>query len=308
MDMEKVGKVTLDLSCYGGSDLYSDGAVEDKLLAIAKKYGEEAGQQAVEQELDWPVLYHFSPQRENIVRFLPMKEQADVLEIGSGCGAITGILAKHAGSVTCIDLSKKRSLINAYRHQEQEHITIHVGNFTDVEKTLPKQYDVITLIGVFEYGQGYIGGETPYHDFLKIIKKHLKPDGQIWLAIENKFGMKYWAGCTEDHYGTYFSGIEDYPENGTARTFSRDALLRIAKECGLRAGMIYYPYPDYKLPAEVFSDGHLPKPGQLKQNLRNFDRDRMLLFDEGKAFDMVIREGKFPEYSNSFLFVLEQEV
>ncbi|MCI8991516.1 MAG: class I SAM-dependent methyltransferase [Eubacterium sp.] len=307
MEIEKVGKVTLDFSCYGGSDLYSDGDVEDKLLSLAKECKKTTGQQIVERELVWPVLYHFSPIRENIVRFLPIKEQADVLEIGSGCGAITGILSKMAGSVTCIDLSKKRSLVNAYRHEEEENITIYVGNFMDVEQALPKLYDVITLIGVFEYGQGYIGGKTPYHDFLKIIKRHLKPDGQIWLAIENKFGMKYWAGCSEDHYGTYFSGIEDYPETGTARTFSRDALLKIAKECGLRANMVYYPYPDYKLPSELFSDEYLPEPGQLKQNQRNFDRDRMLMFDEGKAFDMVIREGKFPEYSNSFLFVLEQE-
>lgn len=29
-----------------------------------------------------------------------------VLEIGSGCGAITGSLAQKAGSVTCVDLSK----------------------------------------------------------------------------------------------------------------------------------------------------------------------------------------------------------
>jgi hypothetical protein len=197
-------------------------------------------------------------------------------------------------------------MINAYRNKDEENITIHVGNFMDVEKQLTDRYDHITLIGVFEYGQGYIGGETPYHDFLAIVKKHLKPGGKIWIAIENKFGLKYWAGCREDHYGTFFEGIEDYPSKGVARTFSKKALEQIAKDCGFTKMTMYYPYPDYKFPVELFSDKCLPKPGQLTLNDRNFDRNRLRLFEEEKAFDMVIREGAFPEYANSFLLVLEE--
>ena len=33
---EKIGKITLDDTCYSGSDLYSDGPVEKELLEIAK--------------------------------------------------------------------------------------------------------------------------------------------------------------------------------------------------------------------------------------------------------------------------------
>ena len=125
---------------------------------------------------------------------LPIKKTDKVLEVGSGCGAITGALSRKAGSVTCVDLSKKRSLINAYRHSESENVTIHIGNFTDVEPDLPADYDYICLIGVFEYGQAYIGGSTPYEDFLKILQKHLAPGGRIVIAIENKYGLKYFAG------------------------------------------------------------------------------------------------------------------
>lgn len=37
-----------------------------------------------------------------------------------------------------------------------------------------------------------------------MIKKHLAPGGRIVIAIENKYGLKYFAGCKEDHLGTYF--------------------------------------------------------------------------------------------------------
>ncbi|MFQ9152800.1 MAG: rRNA adenine N-6-methyltransferase family protein [Blautia sp.] len=74
--------------------------------------------------------------RGNIVSWLPITKEDKVLEIGAGCGAITGALAKKAGSVTCVELSRQRSLINAYRNQDCDHVTILLGAFEDVEKTL----------------------------------------------------------------------------------------------------------------------------------------------------------------------------
>mgnify|MGYP000703694515 FL=1 len=143
-----------------------------------------------------------------------------MLEIGAGCGAITGALAKKANSVTCVELSKRRSTINATRNKEFDNIEIFVGNFQTVEKDLG-QFDVITLIGVLEYAQYYISSKKPYEEFLKIVLKHLKPNGKLILAIENKLGMKYWAGCKEDHNGGYFESIENYPNNKGVRTFKR---------------------------------------------------------------------------------------
>lgn len=103
---EQIGKITLDLSKYPGEDLYCDGTVEDELLDIVKKYSRVEYPQLIEQRKSWPILYHLSPLRENIVDFVPMTAQDKVLEVGSGCGAITGALARKAGSVTCVDLSK----------------------------------------------------------------------------------------------------------------------------------------------------------------------------------------------------------
>ena len=37
----------------------------------------------------------------------------------------------------------------------------------------------------------------------------------------------------EDHLGSWFSGIENYPEGGVVRTFSRKKLERIFDACGV---------------------------------------------------------------------------
>lgn len=305
---ERIGNIILDYKHYTGVDLYCDGEIEDELLEIVKHNTQEQYLAIIEEKSNWETLYHLSPLRENIVDWLPINKSMKVLEVGSGCGAITGALARKAKMVTCIELSKKRSLINAYRHKEKGNITIEVGNFKDIEQELAVNYDYIILIGVFEYGQGYMGTDSPYEDFMAILKKHLKPEGKMIIAIENKFGLKYWAGCKEDHLGTYFTGIEDYPKGGGVRTFTRNGLEKILAKNGMEDYSFYYPYPDYKFMTSIYSDSYLPKVGELTTNLRNFDRERMLLFDEKNAYDNIIREELFPLYSNSYLVVIGGEL
>ncbi|MBR1862380.1 MAG: class I SAM-dependent methyltransferase [Lachnospiraceae bacterium] len=340
MENETIGKVKLDYKHYAGKDLYCDGDVEAQILEAVKQAGNRAnsataggttakdttpGGAAADKQTDltaaeyadiiekhpnWPFLYHLSPIRENIVSWLPMDKSDKVLEVGSGCGAITGALSKMAGIVDCVDLSRQRSLINAHRHENCDNVTIHVGNFQDIEPDLPNDYSYICLIGVFEYGQAYIGGDKPYETFLSILKKHLATHGRIVIAIENKFGLKYFAGCKEDHVGKFFEGIEDYPGKSPARTFTENGLLKIAEKVGFAKGEchMYYPYPDYKFMNTLFSKKRMPGEGELKDNLRNFDRDRYLLFNEKLAFDNIIREGEFSLFSNSYMLVLGRDI
>ncbi len=302
--LEKIGSVTMDLTYYPGEDFYSDGDIEDEMLDIAMNNPVEKFPEIIEQSKSWPIFYHFSPFRANIIDWIPFKKTDKVLEIGAGCGAITGAIARKAGSVTCIDLSKKRSMVNAYRNKDYDNITIMVGNFKDIEPWLDTDFDYVLLIGVFEYAQAYIGGDTPYEDFMQICNHHRRPKGHMVIAIENKFGLKYWAGCREDHLGTYFSGLEGYREGGSARTFTRHGLEKILAKTGIHEYSFYYPYPDYKFMTTIYSDRYLPKKGELCNNLRNFDRERVLLFDEKQVFDQIIEEKEFPLFSNSYLIFI----
>ena len=298
--MEKIGQVLLDDTLYPGKDLYTDGAIEDEMLEIARNYREDEWNQVIAERASWPILYHFSHIRENILGWLPFTGEENVLEIGSGCGAVTGALCKKAKQVTCIELSRKRSQINAWGHRDCDNLKILMGNFQDVEKTLTEKYDYITLIGVFEYGEAYIQSETPYVDFLKIISKHLKPNGKIVLAIENRLGLKYWAGCTEDHFGTLFEGLEGYPTTKGVKTFSRKEFLQILSDAGNLHAEWYYPFPDYKLPMTVYSDRRLPLKGELNRLETNYDRLRLQLFQESSVYDTLLANEMYPDFANSF--------
>lgn len=151
--------------------------------------------------------------------------------------------------------------------------------------------------------EGQSDPSDSYEAFLRMLKKHLKPGGVLLCAVPNRLGLKYFAGCREDHTGIFFEGIEGYRNGSGVRTFSKPELERIFTRSGFSDFEFYYPYPDMYFPMSIYSDHYLPNPGDLRSNIENFDRDRMLLFDESRAFDALLADGLFPLFSNAFLVV-----
>lgn len=299
---EKIGNVILNYEYYGGEDYYSDGDdIEEKLLNICKSGSREA---VLRESGLWPVLYHLSDIRGNILEWYPFEKDASVLEIGSGCGAVTGCLCRKAGYVVGIELSKRRALINAYRNRECKNLKIIVGNLMEIN--LERKFDYITLVGVLEYAGSYIGGDSPYEDMLAKAKEYLKPGGKIMIAIENKMGLKYLNGAKEDHIGRPFAGIENYRGISGVRTFSKPELCGLLKRAGIDNYKFYYPVPDYKLPDSVYSDWYMPQTGDIRTWGKNYDSVRVALYNEGIAFDQVCRDGKFDYFSNSFLVICNE--
>lgn len=289
----------LNLKFYRGEDLYSDGEVEERLLALCRSG--RPMQEILMEETEWAILYHLSDVRENVLDWYAFDPKASLLEIGSGCGAVTGLFCRSVNRVVCNDLSKRRSTINAVRNGHHGNLEIFVGNFEDL--VLEETFDYVTLIGVFEYAGYYISHGEPYAQMLQRVKRFLKPGGKLLLAIENKFGLKYWAGAAEDHTAGYFDGIQNYAGIRGVRTFSKQEITGLLEQAGFRENEFYYPMPDYKLPTAVYSDRFLPRKGMLDPMTTSYDRDRYVMFDEAAAYEALAADGQFPYFANSFLII-----
>lgn len=298
--MKEIGNVRLNYMYYDQRDIYSDGDVEEKLLEIVKNNVEY--EDIVYNTDEFPIYYHLSKEREFIVDIMDITKKDTVLEIGAGCGAITGALASKAGMLHCVELSKRRSLINAYKNRNHKNIEIFVGNYQNINFT--EKYDVITLIGVFEYATYYYHTENAYVDFLCDVWGKLETGGRLYIAIENRLGAKYFAGCVEDHAGTLFEGIEGYNNFTKVRTFSYHEWIRLLKKCGIEKYRFYYPYPDYKFPQIIYSDKFLPNVNEKFIQASNYTSDRRNFFDENNFFNSLVIEEEFKLFSNSFLICL----
>lgn len=294
---EKIGKIIMNYDYYKGEDLYSDGDIEDEILEIVKT--EQTYRYTDKRFANWPILYHLSRQRENIIEPLEISKTDDVLEIGAGMGAVTGAIAEKAHKVDCIELSKRRSLVNAYRHKDMDNIEIFVGNFQDIK--IEKKYDVITLIGVLEYAGYYIESEKPFHAFLKQIRGCMKENAKLYIAIENRLGMKYFAGYNEDHFGKPYVGIEGYQNEKNIRTFSYTEIYNLLTECGFKNISFAFPFPDYKLPQAIYDEEAIVKYEVDFSERYNYDAPANESFNTLKAFKSLKGVKEIKYFANSFL-------
>jgi 2-polyprenyl-3-methyl-5-hydroxy-6-metoxy-1,4-benzoquinol methylase len=68
----------------------------------------------------WPILYHLHPQREFILSWYPFKKDASLLEVGAGCGSITGMLCDKVNEVIANELIKERAEVIKKRWQDKK--------------------------------------------------------------------------------------------------------------------------------------------------------------------------------------------
>ena len=286
----------LNLDYYTAKDHYSDGDIEETLLKMAQEG--KSFEDLPEDEVSFPMVYHFSGLRENILSWYPLKETDSVLEIGAGCGAITGMLCRKAGHVTSVELSKRRADINYARNNDKENLTIMVGNLNDM--TFPEKFDYVVVNGVLEYAMSFTEGKTPYETFLQRMGAYLKPEGRLLIAIENRLGLKYFAGAPEDHTDLHFFGINGYPGNQSVRTFSKNELGELLENSGFPFLHFYYPYPDYKFPTEIFTDESL-YTNSYGRNYPVYTDKTADLFSEHAGVKAFEKEKILSSFVNSFL-------
>lgn len=290
----------LNLSFFKGTEI-SDDDVEFDILNALKK--EKSIQKILMNHTEWQFLYNLSPIRENLLEWYDFDCESSVLEIGSGCGSITGLLCKKAKRVVCIEASKRRSDINITKNGQFDNFEIIVGNFDDI--VINEKFDYVTMIGSFECAPNFISGIDPYRKVLDRVKELLKPNGKLIIAIDNKYGMKYWSGVAEPITGILFEGIEDYKNTNGNKTFSYSEFKHILMAAGFTRCQFYFPVPDYILPSEIYSENNLPKSGSLVNISSEYKSERYQLFDEEKAFNGICSDGRFVEFANSFLVISE---
>lgn len=288
---------------------YSDGVeMEARILGIIRESADLGSTTSVGHQHygEFAVRYHLCRQRSNLLRHLDFGGLS-VAELGAGMGGVSRFLAESAAELTAVEGSGNRLAALRARLQGLE-------NWTAVESTIQtyqpeRKFDVVCLVGVLEYSEVYIhpdGGESPFDWVLKHAKSMLNPGGVLLIAIENRLGLKYWAGAAEDHTSRPFDGICGYGFSDSPRTFSRKRLLEMLERCGYPRTEEYFPWPDYKLPTAVLSGefmrNHPTVAAELAAEQQTRDpRPSPQLFPESLAMLHLSGEGDLADFSNSFL-------
>ncbi|MGL5005945.1 MAG: methyltransferase [Plesiomonas sp.] len=290
---------------------YNDGDdVENRIIEILKNCNniDVYSSELKEHCTNWPQTYHFSPERSNILR--PFGEEfygKDVLEIGGGCGAISRYLGECGANLLTLEGSIRRASIARERTRDLDNVTIVADSFEGFN--VEKKFDFVTLIGVLEYANVFSSDENPIKYMLDKAKSFLRPNGKLIIAIENRLGLKYFAGAGEDHIGTPMYGIDGRYKSTEAITFGKIELTNHLSASGFESIEFLAPFPDYKFPSFILTERAIKlsrfdsKIFPILSSRRDPLLPRITNFNIERAWEYIDTNGLTLDLSNSFLCI-----
>lgn len=268
---------------YASTELFSNragfdpGTTYDDFLSKAEKVGWQRALEGRGDLTDW----FESRSRANGLYLTKIDQKSIVLDYGCGFGSLSFVAASIAKEVVSLDTSlvylrglnirRKQDGINNIFPIKSDYI-----NFPFFEDT----FDLILVNGVLEY----IPCQHLSHpqeemamDFIKALTRVLKPGGQIYLAIENRYGLNYLLGGQDEHTNLRFVTVlprrlsEIYSKllRGLPYrewTYSYKDLARLFRENVDFHQQFYAALPEYRYPKAFVS---LDNPHLLHLFLKN---------------------------------------
>lgn len=271
------------------------------LDAQAKEYYDEE----ISEEYRFQVWYQLSSLRTGLLSWYPFREDAGVLEIGAGFGALTGLLCDRCAQVAATERSAHRASAIARRWGAKENLHVYAGEWSEI--AFGRKFDYIVLTGIMERACNGSGDRNDYAQYLKKVSGLLEDGGRLLLAVDNRLGLKYFCGAKESHGGKPFEGIAHYPQGTRGYSFSREEVKDIVKRAGFARMRFYYPLPDYKLPQLIYSDDYLPEQNLKERLIPYYPEHNTLITSEQELYRDVVENGVFPFFANSFLVECRKE-
>ena len=211
-------------------------------------------------------------QSANILNWYPFKENQKVLNIGEQLEELTRLLANKCSKVQ------------------------NVNRISEIDK-INERFDIITLIGINEYER------IDLKYVIKKLENSLEVNGKILIAVDNKFGLKFWAGNPEKILDKKFISLIGYNnEPEKIETYTKKYIEKVLQTMGYNT-RFYYPLPDYKVPNVIFTDEQLPKYNRIDKYNPYYSEKSDILFNEIDVFREILKTNKemFAFFTNSFL-------
>lgn len=213
-----------------------------------------------------PWLYRIitDPCRDLFFRENPVPDNSTILDIGAGWGQMSLPLARRNDVIALEPTPERLSFIRAAAQQEglDQRMIFLQSSFMDIE--FDPVFDLVCCIGVLEWVPKFCRGNARdlQREFLIRIRSVLKPQGKLVIGIENRLGLKYLLGSTDDHIGSPNISVLDaalanrrfLEATGTelrSYTYSLAEYKAILVESGFVRMTPYAAFPDYKVPSLI---------------------------------------------------------
>lgn len=212
-------------------------------------------------------------QRGSWLPLIPLPSDAIALDIGSGNGALTHVVARAASTVYSLEAVPQRIAFTRVRLEQEGIANVRLVQASALQ--LPfgdEMFDLIVVNGILEWVGAWVDQGDPREiqiEFLKNLRRMLKPSGHIMIGIENRIGYSCMRG-TIDHSGLPYTSLmprwfasfymrhrhfkkyllekERRDVQYRTYTYSENGYLKLLAESGLKSGAMYWADPGYNQP------------------------------------------------------------
>ena len=269
---------------FRGKDSYWCNVSREKMNLLIKRSRETGDWEKSAKEIVPEYIDHINRYDRADAQFmLPIGSDSRVLDAGSMWGGLSVPLAQYCKEVVSLDKT-----LETLRYLRVRCIQYKRSNIKVVASLLNKMpfkdnhFDCVVLNGVLEWvgfddelvlerhwgkrrksALKYVNSpRNSQLDTLKEIKRVLKPDGFLFLAIENRYGYPYFVGQPDDHVNIRFvpflprflaNVVTKIKINSEYRTYiyGINELQKLLKEGGFINNKLHAVFPHYGEPSAI---------------------------------------------------------
>ena len=234
---------------------------------------------------------------ENIIDSIIVKSNIDkdtlVIEIGPGAGSLTYKLSKYAKNVLCYEIDTTLKPLLEDNLKDSNNVDII---FQDFLKT-----NVLEDIKKYDYKKLYVVANLPYYITTPIIIKFIEdkiPVDKIVVMVQKEVGDRFKAKPnTKDYnslsiYLNYYFNVKKILDVSKNVFIPKPNVDSIVVEFSKKENQ--YILKDEKLFFNLVKDSFTQKRKTLKNNLKNYDLDKIEQVLKKYNFNLSVRAEQLP--------------
>lgn len=245
-----------------------------------------------------------------------------ILEVGAGHGTSTIAMAKRA-NVIAIDGTYHRLAFLKIRCEQEGVKDISLAGVNILNTPFCNNlFDLVTLNGVLEWVGTSVNEGNPEKlqtQALQECYRILKPEGKIYIGIENSHAFRYLLGVPDDHVGIpHISYLKRDEANNLMKKltgqeyrtylYDRKGYQELLTNAGFKAEKIefFYPIEDYKKLRYILP---LKNHNVLKFFHKYLDADKEELSMEQSVKELELKsleDGNIDSYISSYMIIAEK--